>query len=211
MGNDENSSRLISSHLSYLLPLSVSSRCHWPLSIIKQHVWRQSIRFGYWPSIQTPSAWIFVKILGLYFLGNWGEKNEKFKKWEMRFVTKQQQKHFPIISVPCGWSLGWRGWHGLCVYRTCVSGAGGAAVERIRKRLLHDEPRSKRDKIKIRRKKGEKRSGMNHATGTDPFDSCFHWVPRFSFYLVFSLSFVFFFFFASFRFLFWLLYSFLDN
>ena len=60
-------------------------------------------------------------------------KKERRARWGLYVelsVTKQQQKHFPIISVPCGWSLGWRGRHGpsTCVY---IGGAGGAAAKRI--------------------------------------------------------------------------------
>ena len=50
--------------------------------------------------------------------------------------------------------------------------------------------KEKKEGKKRKWEKKKKRSGMNHATGTDPFDSCFHSVPRFSF-TSFSLPFFF--------------------
>ncbi len=170
-----------------------------------RHVWRQSIPIESWlladrrwcvsseSGLQQPLLTTTTKIRGIKKkerptpkkqYGEEEEEEEKKEASEMRFecnktTTKAFSNHFGALRL-----IAW-------LARTarsymCIGRAGGAAVERIGMVVGKEEVERKKER-KERKERKRKRSGMNHATGTDPFDSCFHSVPRFSF-TSFSLS-----------------------
>ena len=188
-------------------PLRVSSRCHWPPSIMR-HVWRQSIpiesvRFVGRSAIkrdQSPESGpsLFLSKLSRNENVHFVEPTEKKKKTnlkkegkesEMRFIrrtecnkttTKAFSNHFGALRLIAWLARPARSLY-MCIYR------------RSRWRCCQAYRnwwKEKKEGKKRKWEKKKKRSGMNHATGTDPFDSCFHSVPRFSF-TSFSLPFFF--------------------